>query len=371
VAEVLVISAFADVDGLNDKVDRAGDYAADLDAWTAQVYRGSSFGNFFAQMGNATSKPVLLTEYGVDAYHDVCGADTTTTPCFNTVGDNSASFVDGVAQAAFAMNLTREIINASSTFDSCSNASKGSTNCTCIGGFLMSWTDEYWKGAKAQAACTPTISSAHFSPKKCQNKAHVTCGNWDTGVHDLCGYYLDAAPDHYVNEEWFGLTSPSICANSIDALEPRQIYWTMRRLWTGATTHDHSLFNDCDEQIHGRCVSLGDGGSSVWLIGSLLGATPRRSGSPPLPCSGRGKCTTDWQLCGPGGANATATPCCSCHFGYAGEGCTELDVRIYVAIAGAATLAALLAAMTISSICSSITARRVRVNDLHERLISE
>ena len=36
-AEVLVVSAFADVDGLYDKVARAGDNAEALDAWTAQV----------------------------------------------------------------------------------------------------------------------------------------------------------------------------------------------------------------------------------------------------------------------------------------------------------------------------------------------
>lgn len=49
-------------------------------------------------------------------------------------------------------------------------------------------------------------------------------------VHDLCGYWLDAAPDHYVNEEWFGVTSPTQCAGSIDILRPREIYWTMRKL---------------------------------------------------------------------------------------------------------------------------------------------
>ena len=52
---------------------RAADDAPALDAWTAQVYRGNTFGDFFDAMGNATGKPVLLTEYGVDAYHDVCG----------------------------------------------------------------------------------------------------------------------------------------------------------------------------------------------------------------------------------------------------------------------------------------------------------
>jgi lipopolysaccharide export LptBFGC system permease protein LptF len=37
VADVMVVSAFADVDALYDKVARAGDLAPTLDAWTAQV----------------------------------------------------------------------------------------------------------------------------------------------------------------------------------------------------------------------------------------------------------------------------------------------------------------------------------------------
>ena len=36
-ADVLVVSAFADVDGLYEKVGRAGEFASALDAWTAQV----------------------------------------------------------------------------------------------------------------------------------------------------------------------------------------------------------------------------------------------------------------------------------------------------------------------------------------------
>ena len=39
VADVLVVSAFADVDALYDKIGRAGDLAEHVDAWTAQVTR--------------------------------------------------------------------------------------------------------------------------------------------------------------------------------------------------------------------------------------------------------------------------------------------------------------------------------------------
>ena len=229
----------------------------------AQVYRGDTFGNFFEAMGNNTDKPVLLTEYGVDAYHDVCGQkkETDKTPCANVYGDNSGSREDEVAQMKFAVNLTLEIDAMASDYDTCASSHKGQSHgeCTCIGGFLMSWTDEYWKGAKSQAACDPVRGDPKFSLKTCDPSAHVTCGNWDAMTHDICGYPLQAAPDHYVNEEWFGITSPSRCSTSIDALRPRETFWAMRKLWTGEGK-DKSLFNDCDDMLMGRCIALGDGG---------------------------------------------------------------------------------------------------------------
>lgn len=368
VADVLVVSAFADVDGLYDKVARAGHHASAVDAWTAQVYRGSTFGDFFEGMGNSTDKPVLLTEYGVDAYHDVCGTNNKT-PCYNTFGDDSGSYEDGEAQATFARNLTREIDEASSAMPDCADAHRGDQDCIAIGGFLMSWTDEYWKGAKAQANCEPTYGEPHFSPKKCMEKAHVTCGNWDAADHDLCGYFLDAAPDHYVNEEWFGITSPSQCGDAIDSLRPRPTYWTMRALWAGQK-YDPDLFDSCDEMIVGRCVALGDDGHEEpwmsWMFGDANTTEVADSG---VPCSGRGKCTSNWRECGPGTAENTATPCCTCDFGFAGPGCTELDVRIYVAMGGVALLAILLLAMLITPLISAITRRNVGSAALHEPLM--
>ena len=320
-------------------------------------------------MGNATGKPVLLTEYGVDAYHDVCGmkAETDETPCFNVEGDNSGSYEDEEAQAAFAFNLTLEIFNASSDKHDCKNAKAGWTNCTCVGGFLMSWVDEYWKGSKSQAKCSPTIDHPHFSEKKCDPKAHVTCGNWDTSVHDLCGYWLQAAPDHYVNEEWFGVTAPSLCRNSIDGLRPRATYWRMRELW-GAAGPSSSMpeFPECDALLTQRCIDLGDGGGK-----GVFGFFTEDTMNGPLPCSGRGRCTTDFRACGSGDSTESATPCCSCDYGFAGVGCSELDARVYFAAAVVAVLALLLLGMGMASVSSTICGRKpVNGDGLADRLLS-
>ena len=48
-------------------------------------------------------------------------------------------------QADFAMNLTSEINAHGADLPGCGDAVKGWARCTTIGGFLMSWVDEYWK----------------------------------------------------------------------------------------------------------------------------------------------------------------------------------------------------------------------------------
>jgi len=371
VADVLVVSAFADVDGLYDKVGRMGDYASDLDAWTAQVYRGSTFGDFFDAFGNNTDKPILLTEYGVDAYHDVCGSSNTT-PCFNTFGDASASHEDQTSQAIYAVNLTHEIIHYASDGPECAGAVRGDEACATIGGFLMSWTDEFWKGAKSQAGCEPTIGHKGFSPKKCDPKAHVTCGNWDASAHDLCGYFLDAAPDKYVNEEWFGITSPSQCANAIDSLRPRETYWKMREIWTGEAPPDKDDgFATCDVLIGGTCAALGGGDTDWWLPRGLFGEsrTAAKHGDDAPVCSGRGRCTTDWHECGTGTSSSSATPCCSCDFGFSGLGCDALDVRVYVGAIVGSALMVLLGLIFVSSVAGALTRKGTNA-ELSEGLLS-
>ena len=248
VADVIVVSTFADVDALYDKVERVGAYAPDLDAWSAQVYRGASFGDFFTGISNSTGKPLLLTEhartlqdsppgrhaarcpcgrpppqkparlpraalwareerprrlgaeerprrrsvaplpptppiptafflpsrYGVDAYHDVCGKDRDDkSPCFNTLDDDSGSFIDEAAQAEYGANLTREIQAHRSDGPECAHVAVGDTKCACAGGFIMSWVDEFWKGAKVQAGCKPAYPDPDFSTSTCDDKARA------------------------------------------------------------------------------------------------------------------------------------------------------------------------------------------------------
>lgn len=236
-----VLSTFADVDLVLDKIARAGHLAPSVNMWAVQLYRGSSFGPWFSQAANASStptnfKPFLVTEYGVDAYHDMCGHDPLKTPCFNQLGDSSGSHEDEGTQALWNRNLTIELAWHSSTQPLCDPSSPeyaellnltGDTtfvneSCVSAGGFIYSWVDEYWKGSYVAAECTPNFWEPAFSIDKCEYKAHVTCPNWNASLQDLCGQPLFSSPDHYQNEEWFGITSPTKCADSMDRCAPRR-----------------------------------------------------------------------------------------------------------------------------------------------------
>ena len=67
-------------------------------------------------------------------------------------------------------------------------------------------------------------------------------------------------------------------------------------------------------------------------------------------CSGHGRCTTDDVECGKGSSTKKATPCCTCELGFAGEGCAELDARMYVAIFVLTIAAMMLTSMLLISI---------------------
>jgi len=244
-------STFADVDYLvsgnaaSDKIPRFQSLLPNFDVIAIQLYRGASFGAFFNQFAAESSKPLIVGEYGVDAYSDPCGwqENGAVQPCTNYYGqlgapggseDTGASFVGCkspsgpndpclfpgvVTQSKWDVALTKEVLNAKSN----------------IGGFLMSWHDERWKNVDTQDKCGKPYQNAEGSPTLeqcltpgskwyqdyagypnaagCTWKAHISCSNYDTQQHDICGYFLLSAPDRYVNEAWFGLNGAEDCGS--------------------------------------------------------------------------------------------------------------------------------------------------------------
>jgi len=164
------------------------------------VHVRTSFGNYFSLYSAVTQKPLLVGEYGVDAYNDPCGWTQfydVWQPCFNypdmpnALGgvDESDDFrpcsnprnaqdpclVPGVrTQTSWDTALTNEI-------HSPTNPAK------MLGGVLMEWTDEWWKSIEDldassapcdwndRAECADPTSPKHtlMLNGNCRAKAHV------------------------------------------------------------------------------------------------------------------------------------------------------------------------------------------------------
>ena len=244
-----ITSTFADVDHLingkpaTDKIPRMDSVMADFDFYAIQIYRGKTMQGYLDQYASETPKPLLVGEYGVDSFNDECGWQEnfkTVQPCRNTFvtadqpgskGGSKAGRADFVGcantdvqecqapgettQSEWDVALTTEVL----------------AHAHVMGGILMEWHDENWKNQGTQDFCKtpcPKGREAECADPStelgktyqmggsagCTYKAHVTCSNFDTTVHDLCGYYLTSAPDNYVNEAWFGLHGVQDCAIS-------------------------------------------------------------------------------------------------------------------------------------------------------------
>lgn len=151
-----------------------------LDVWGVNVYKGSSFGNFFDSVALLTTKPVLVTEFGKDAYKDATGQED---------------------QALQAGHLTSQWTEIAAHL-SASDPSK-----ILAGGVAFEWTDEWWKDGGG-----------------------TTCNTHNTAI--LFTRATDTSDSGY-NDEWFGLASVS----PVDAVSnPAGTARTLRSGYTALQT---------------------------------------------------------------------------------------------------------------------------------------
>jgi beta-galactosidase/beta-glucuronidase len=179
-----VTTPLADVDLINTIANRDPE-VPNLDLWSIQVYRGSSFGSLFANYAAVSDKPLVITEYGIDGYDDQNREE------YERVGVPY--------QAIYAESLWNEIVANSDV---------------CSGGSIMAYSDEWWKGKHG-----PTDSS------------HPLCPDADPYYHSSCGYTNDAHPDGYANEEWWGIMRTIDNGTSPDIMQPRAAYYALQSLW--------------------------------------------------------------------------------------------------------------------------------------------
>lgn len=153
----------------------------DNDVLGINVYRGLSFGDLFTRVKKEYGKPVMLTEFGSDA--------------FNTQTNTE----DQAYQATCLVSNWKEIY---------ANACGLGLAGNCIGGFTFQFSDGWWKTGQ-----TTGLSE------------HDATASWSNG-----GYLNDyKAGKNNMNEEWFG-----ICAKGktnergVYELHPRAAYYALK-----------------------------------------------------------------------------------------------------------------------------------------------
>jgi len=141
-----------------------------LDLWMINAYRGDNFGDLFDKFATASQRPLVISEFGIDAWDN----------------RNSAEYES--TQASYALSLWNDITAHANI---------------CAGGCLFEYCDEWWKDRKGQLT-----------------------------AHDFGGYAASSHPDGFSNEEWWGIMRTSDNGSDPDIMNPRQIYNVMKEKWS-------------------------------------------------------------------------------------------------------------------------------------------
>ncbi|MDD5166647.1 MAG: glycosidase, partial [Candidatus Omnitrophica bacterium] len=176
-------------------LEYAKDSCPDVDLVACIIYRGKTFGNLFKSLKVTFDKPLLLSEFGADAY------------------DAYRKKEDQNMQAFFLESQWRQI------YGNLANNKNGIGNC--IGGIMFEWADEWWKYNQS----SPETWSV-------QDKE----SNWSNG-----SYYFDiqAAGNKNMNEEWFGIVALSPEQEfGLDKRIPRKAYYVIREFWKNPVLDD-------------------------------------------------------------------------------------------------------------------------------------
>ena len=180
-----------------------------VDFWSGNLYPGRNFDSFNITMfGEISQLPLMISEFGVDAYNTNCRGDG------SEIGCEDQSF-----QANWVMSLVEDIERHASA---CTVGCAPEAGRVLIGGAIIGWADEWWKGRVIDAVEFDNRSAAMGD----------ACPDPYANVHSTCGYPSGAQPDTYVNEEWFGLFQiEKPCSNRVDRIRPRIAWHRLRMLW--------------------------------------------------------------------------------------------------------------------------------------------
>ncbi|MBN2445169.1 MAG: hypothetical protein JXO22_00460, partial [Phycisphaerae bacterium] len=134
-----------------------------VDMWGHNTYFGWDAHCYFDYYDRLSAKPLVFTEFGIDAWDNQSGAEYQAT------------------QAAYEVHQWRQIESG------------------CVGGTVMAFSDEWWKDMLAD----------------------------DPDSQDFGGYATHYHPDGYSNEEWYGVVAVADNASGPDGVYPRQAYYAL------------------------------------------------------------------------------------------------------------------------------------------------
>ena len=166
-------------------IDIIAEECSHLDVLGTNVYRGVSARDLFDVVAEKLQLPVLLTEFGADAYNA------------------KEMREDQAVQARYLVGQWREIYEQS--------AGKGRAG-NAIGGLIFQWSDGWWKFGQESRL-----------------DIHDTNASWPNG-----GYAEDFVQgENNMNEEWWGITAKGLPDHrGLYEIYPRAAFYALRQAFT-------------------------------------------------------------------------------------------------------------------------------------------
>ena len=222
-------------------IKMADRYMTNLDFWGVNLYTRRYFSpmGLFQRFHTTSKKPMIISEYGVDAYS--LSPQIEGWNAYDTMGNE-----DEVSQADWLVTMVEDLERHATT------CAAGCANRFISGGAIMSWVDEYWKGK----AVTPVPTTDERMPVIAR-----VCPSLKEYLHSPCGYASPTQPDLYVSEEWFGLMAvrKRCSINKVDLLRPRAAYFMLKLIWAEGGSCTPFLGQDPEKQPYNpsRYLSCG------------------------------------------------------------------------------------------------------------------
>ena len=164
-------------------LDIMAELAPDFDIFGSNVYRGVSFTDLFSRLKKEYPKPVLLTEFGADAFNALTNQE------------------DQLCQAIHVHGNWKEIYRNAAGLGHYGNA---------IGGYTFQFSDGWWKYGQ-----TTDLD------------VHNTNASWSNGGYS-CDYVNG---QNNMNEEWFGIAAKGKTnAAGLNELYPRAAYYVLKEI---------------------------------------------------------------------------------------------------------------------------------------------